>query len=446
MIIKKILFSALTLATATTLAHATPVVLDSTAAVVNNDIILESELNAATKQVINNAARQKIELDPIAARKAAMEHLVTNALVLQLAKERGLELNDMQLDQALSETAAKNNTTTEQLLNGIAPNMSPAAQRERFRNEYMINEFRRSGVRSRITISDAEINSLAKQLKQRGSIEPRYHLGLIIVPLSSNPTEAQYNQAQAQAAEVKRELNAGTSFASVAARFSRDGSASNGGDLGYVPETRVPMAFLPSVVKAKSGDVIGPVRSPIGLHFMKVFDVSNDAVDPIKTYDSAHILIKPSIILSDDAAKEQLLKIRQDILNGQYSFADAARKYSEDNGSASLGGELGYQVPTIFDPAFARALTSLQKGQISEPIRSSFGWHIILLKDIKVDAGSDDAYKAKAREILYERSFQEQAGLWEQQLRDNAYVHITDPALINAGVDMEHKQENIPSL
>ena len=281
MIIKKLLISAAAVAVAAA-AHAAPVVLDRTAAVVNTDIILESELNAATKQVLTNASRQKVALDPIAARKAAMEHLITNTLVLQLAKERGVDLTDMQLDQALQETAAKNQTTPEKILNDVAPGASPAAQRESFRNEFMVNEFRRSGVRSRIVISDAEINSLAKQLKDRGSIEPRYHLGLIVIPLAANPTEAQYNQAQAQAAEVKKELKAGTSFASVAARFSADASAANGGDLGYIPETRVPMAFLPAVVKAKSGDLIGPVRSPIGLHFMKLFDVSNDAVDPVK--------------------------------------------------------------------------------------------------------------------------------------------------------------------
>ena len=445
MIIKKLLISAAAVAVAAA-AHAAPVVLDRTAAVVNNDIILESELNAATKQVLTNASRQKVALDPIAARKATMEHLITNTLVLQLAKERGVDLTDMQLDQALQETAAKNQTTPEKILNDVAPGASPAAQRESFRNEFMVNEFRRSGVRSRIVISDAEINSLAKQLKDRGSIEPRYHLGLIVIPLAANPTEAQYNQAQAQAAEVKKELKAGTSFASVAARFSADASAANGGDLGYIPETRVPMAFLPAVVKAKSGDLIGPVRSPIGLHFMKLFDVSNDAVDPVKTYDASHILLKTSIILSDEAAKAQLERIKRDIENGQYSFADAARKYSDDGGSASSGGDLGYQVPGIFDPQFARAMVALKKGQISDPIRSSFGWHLILLKDVKVDTGSDQAYKSRAREILYERAFREQSGLWEQQLRDSAFVHITDPQLLEAGINMEHRQENTPSL
>ena len=436
------LISGLTVTLAAMQVNAAPVVLDSTAAVDNNDIILESELNAAQQRIIANAGRQKIALDPLGARKAAMEHLITNTLVLQMAKERGIELTDMQLDQALADTAAKNNTTPEQLLNGMAAGMSPAAQRDVFRNEYMINEFRRSGVRSRISISDAEVNSLAQQLKKRGSIEPRYHLGQILIPLSANPTEAQYNQAQAQAQEVKKALNSGASFASVAARYSADASASKGGDLGYVPETRVPMGFLPAVVKAKPGTLIGPMRSPIGLHFMKVFDVSNDAVEPITTYDAAHILLKTSIILSDDAARDQLLKIKQNILNGEYSFADAARKYSEDTGSAGKGGDLGYNVPGIFDPAFARAMVNLQKGQISDPIRSSFGWHIILLKDVKTDTGSDAAYKSRAREILFEREFQEQSGLWEQQLRDNAYIHITDPKLLEAGFNMEHQKEN----
>lgn len=422
-------------------ACAAPQTLDSTAAVVNNDIILTSELDSATAMVIANAKRQNVQLDGLRARKAAMEHLITNSLVLQMAKDRGIELTDMQLDQAVNEMASRNRTTPDKILESMAPGQSRAAQRQAFKSEYLINEFRRSGVRSRISISDAEVESLAKQLKTRGSIEPKYHIGQIIIPLSTNPTEAEYNRAQADARAVRAEIKSGAPFASVAARYSAGNTASSASDLGYVPETQVPMPFVPALVKAKPGDLIGPIRSPVGLHFIQLFDVSRDAVQPIRTYDAAHILLKPSVILSDESARAQLLKIKSEIASGELTFAQAARQYSEDAGSASNGGELGYNVPGTYDPAFAAGMVALNPGQISDPVRSSFGWHLIYLKDVKTDTNSDAAYKARAREILYERAFREQAGLWEQQLRDSSYVHITDPELVSSGIDMEHEKQ-----
>ncbi len=410
-------------------------VLDQSAAVVNNDIILQSELNEATARVISNAARQKVQLNEIDARKAAMEHLITTSLVNQLAKARGITMTDMQADDALNKMAAKSGSSREQILNSFAPGQSDARKLEAFKSEMLVEQMRRESIGSRVHISDSEIDSLAKQLKQRGSIEPRYHIGQVVIPLSSAPTEAEYNRAQAQAREAAAALKGGTPLAAVAARY---GSGSQNGDLGYVPEMRVPLPFVPALIKAKPGDVIGPIRSPVGLHFIKLFDVSHDAVEPIKTYDSAHILLKTSVILSDDKAKEELLDLRSQIERGEISFANAARKYSEDQGTASKGGDLGYQDPGIFDPGFAQALVELKPGQISDPVRSSYGWHLILLKDVKTDASSDEAYRSRARSILFERAFEEQAGLWERSLRDSAYVHITDPELLSAGVNLEH--------
>lgn len=413
-------------------------VLDSTAAVVNNDIILESELDDATAQITANAAAKNVRLDPISARRSAMEHLITSSLVSQIAKQRGIEMTDMQLDQTLAEMAAKNHVPADKILSSFAPGQSVAKQREAFRREFLIDELRRQTIRSKINISDSEARSLAKQLKNQGSIEPRYHIGQIIIPMSPTPTEDEYNRAEAAAKAVKAELTRGEPFEAVFARYSTGSRQSGAGDLGYVPETQVPLPFVPGLVKAKPGDVIGPIRSPVGLHFIKLFDVSHESVQPVRTYDAAHILLKTSVILSDDAAKAELTRIKQDIQNGTTTFDKAARQYSEDTGSAAKGGDLGYQTPGMFDPAFAQAMVALKPGQISDPVRSSYGWHIILLKDVKTDQNSEDAYISRAKEILYERAFQEQSALWESQLRDMSYVHITDPALLDAGVKLDH--------
>ncbi len=303
-------------------------VLDSTAAVVNNDIILESELDDATAQITANAAAKNVRLDPISARRSAMEHLITSSLVSQIAKQRGIEMTDMQLDQTLAEMAAKNHVPADKILSSFAPGQSVAKQREAFRREFLIDELRRQTIRSKINISDSEARSLAKQLKNQGSIEPRYHIGQIIIPMSPTPTEDEYNRAEAAAKAVKAELTRGEPFEAVFARYSTGSRQSGAGDLGYVPETQVPLPFVPGLVKAKPGDVIGPIRSPVGLHFIKLFDVSHESVQPVRTYDAAHILLKTSVILSDDAAKAELTRIKQDIQNGTTTFDKAARQYS----------------------------------------------------------------------------------------------------------------------
>ncbi|MBQ9275038.1 MAG: peptidylprolyl isomerase [Succinivibrio sp.] len=418
-------------------------VLDSTAAVVNNDIILTSELNRAQARVQSNLRAQGHAVDELTARKAAMEGLITRSLLSQLAKLQGLDLTDTQLDQALRDLALHNHTTPEQILNSYGSHLSVAEQREAFKAEFLSNELQQSRIRGRINISESEVDSLARSLKTQGSIEPQYHLSQLIVPLSSNPTESEYLNAQATARSIRAQLAKGADFGDLAARYSRGADASQAGDLGYMPESRVPLPFVPALLKAHPGDVVGPIRSPMGLHFLKVHDISTDAVSPIKTYDAAHILIKPSIIFSDEAARAQLSSLRDDIMQGRTTFAKAARAYSQDPGSATQGGDLGYAPAERYDPAFSAMMVSLRPGQISEPVRSAFGWHIILLKDVKIDRDSDTAYRDKARTLIYQREYDEQQQLWEKELRESSYVHIIDPALLNAGVMTNNPQQDL---
>lgn len=418
------------------LSYAQEQVLDSTAAVVDNQIILESELDAFQKLIL--ARNPKI--DALTARKAALEELITRSVIVQQAIAQGADLNDTQLDNALNQIAMKNNTSPENILNSFGKGLSTAEKRELFKQEVLIGEYRNSRVRSRLHASDTEIEALANTLKNQGSVEPRYHLSQIVIPLSANPTRDEYINSQARARDVVAKAKNGADFNALALQYAHGADASQAGDLGYMPESQVPLPFVPALTKAKPGDIIGPFRSPMGLHILKVHDITHDAVTPIKTYSAAHILIKTSIIFADDAAKAKLDTIREDILAGKISFEEAARKFSEDPGSAVDGGNLGYSVPDRYDPAFARVLVSLREGQISEPFKSSFGWHIIKLNDIKVDSSSQDAYKDRARAIILERKFKEESAQWEKELRDQAYIHVTDPVLLEAGVNLDQNK------
>ena len=418
-------------------AGAQEITLDSTAAVVNNDIILTSELNQATALVKKSFAQRGQNIDEISARKAALEGLITDSLILQMAKSQGIDLTDLQLDEILNQNAMSNNVSVDEYLKRLAPGLSVTQAREQFKQSLILNEVKRSRVRNRIAISDTEVDLLAKNLKKVGSIEPRYHISQIIVPLSARASAQSAQKAENTVAHIKSRLRNGDDFTSLAAMYTQGNLATQGGDLGYMPESQIPAPFLPALLKAKAGDVVGPFRSPYGLHLIKLIDVSHDAVIPIKEYDASHILLTTSIIFSDEAAYNQLNALRDRILSGAVSFDVAASKFSEDPGSAIKGGNLGFATPEKYDPRFARAMVALKEGEISMPIQSSFGWHLIKLNKVKLDSSSDEAYKNKARDLIYRKLFAQESIIWEQELRDSAFIKVQDPALVNARIDID---------
>ena len=409
-------------------------VLDATAAVVNNGIVLESELNDETNKLLAQYKARGANVDPITARKQALQTLITISIILQIARNNGAEVTDMQLDSTLENAAMRNNTSVDNILRSMGPNLTRAQAREKFKEQYLINEVRRSSVRQRINISDTEVTTLAKALQHRGNVEPMYHIAQILIPLSSTPTEAEYRRVEQESKNALYALRNGANVQEVAAKFA---TSEQNADLGYVPETAVPLPFLPGILNAKPGDVIGPFRSSVGMHIIKLFDVSHSAISPIKTYNASHILVKTSIIYSDEAAVAKLNDIAQQIKSGAITFEQAAKKYSEDPGSAIRGGNLGYAAAETYDPGFAQGLQSLRVGQLSQPIKSSYGWHLILLNDIKVDRDSLDAYKEKANSILFEREFSEAVVNWERSMREMAYIHVIDPILVNNGVKLD---------
>ena len=438
-----------TLTLAVALALTTPAavfsaeqILDRTAAQVNNDIVLESELNAEERRQLHAHPG----LTNIQARKAALEVLIAASLILQAAQAQGADLTDTQVDQALEQLALRNRTTASHLLEQLAPGKSEAEQRESFKRGYLISEFRNSRVRSRLYASDAEVDALAANLKNLGSVEPRYRLAQVVVPLASNPTEGEYNQAQAASRKVVAELKAGADPALLAAQYGRGSLASQSGDLGYMPESQVPLPFVPALVRSKPGDVVGPFRSPLGMHILKVLDITHEAVTPVRTYAASHSLIRPTLIVADAAARERIREIRSDIIAGRITFAAAARKYSEDTPSAGKGGDLGYAVPDRYDPAFAQAMVALKPGQMSPPIKSSFGWHLIYLRDIKIDQNSDTALRDRARALILDRKFREESALFEQELRDSAYIRILDTQLLASGMPATPAGQNQVSV
>lgn len=426
--LKKILAAAVVLGTiAGTPAYAaTAVPVDRTVAVANNDIILESELAKASSNLKRNLLRMGQELPPDdIIRKNALERLIVNSLIMQLAEKNGITMTDSDIDRAISHMAAMNHTTVSAMLAQAAKEgFSEADYRNEVRNNVIIGEVTRSQVRSRINISDQEVEQLALMLKDNASAMSSYHLGLIFVKLDPDASPAVTDAANRKMKQIKDELSKGKVFANVAARFSEAPTAVNGGDLGTIPESQLPPYIADAVRDRKKGDLVGPFRTEEGLNLVKIYDVGSMTPEPVEQVKVKHILLKTSIIFDDKAAEARLAGFRSEIENGDKTFDELARSYSEDYSNSFDGGLMDWMNPEVFDPAFRDAIALLKPGEISRPFKSSFGWHLAELVGRKVDRDSLEAYKVKAREILFNRSINEESERWQREIRDSSYVKI----------------------
>lgn len=223
------------------------------------------------------------------------------------------------------------------------------------------------------------------------------------------------------------EIKKGTNFGKLAIAYSADPQALKGGNMGWSRLQELPVVFAEQLKSAKKGDVVGPIRSGVGYHILRVNEMNSaNKTISVTEVKARHILIKSSPIMDDNQARQKLTQITQDIRSGKTTFENAAKEFSEDPGSALKGGELGWNMPDVYDPAFRDALMRLNKGEISQPVRSNFGWHLIQLEDTRNVDKTDAAQKDQAYRLLFNRKFNEEAQSWVQEQRAAAYVNVID--------------------
>ena len=284
---------------------------------------------------------------------------------------------------------------------------------------------RNNEVRRRITILPQEVESLAQQVSNQNDASTELNLSHILIPLPENPTSDQVNEAESQARAIVDQARNGADFGKLAIAHSADQQALNGGQMGWGRIQELPGIFAQALSTAKKGDIVGPIRSGVGFHILKVNDLRGESKNiSVTEVHARHILLKPSPIMTDEQARVKLEQIAADIKSGKTTFAAAAKEFSQDPGSANQGGDLGWATPDIFDPAFRDALTRLNKGQMSAPVHSSFGWHLIELLDTRNVDKTDAAQKDRAYRMLMNRKFSEEAASWMQEQRASAYVKI----------------------
>ncbi|KTF10719.1 peptidylprolyl isomerase SurA [Pseudoalteromonas sp. 10-33] len=426
MTLKKLLVSTVLSISLCQGAFAEPVEIDKVVGVVNQGVILQSEVNSIVDRVKKQAKEQGQQLpkDEIL-RVQAMERLVSQALMMQMAERMGLQISDSQLDQTLANIAKEQGGTISDLRRTVeASGDSFQAYREEIRKEITTQQVTRANVDRRIYISEQEVDNLLKIMASQGQSAEEYDIGHILIDIPNEATAEEISAAKTRADKVIELLNDGQEFKRIAISSSSGSKALEGGQLGWMGINEMPSLFAEAVKSKKKDAIVGPLRSGAGFHIIKVQDVRGLQVVETTEVRSRHILIEPSIILSEEKARNMLAGFAKDLRAGNADFGELAKEYSEDPGSALKGGEYDWTDPTTYVPAFRDTLLSLKQNEISEPFRTQFGWHIVQLLDKRVADKTELAKRNRAHGMLFNRKFKEESFNWQQEMREQAHVEI----------------------
>ncbi|MEQ4512737.1 peptidylprolyl isomerase SurA [Dickeya zeae] len=417
------------LALSANMAFAAPQEVNKIAAVVDNSVVLESDINSLLQSVKLNAQEAGQQLpDDATLRHQILERLIMDNIIMQMAQKMGVQVTDEQLDRSIANIAAQNHMSLDQLRSRLAAEgVSFDTYRNQIRKDMMIADVRNSEVRRRVTVLPQEVDALAQQLASQGANGPEVNLSQILIPLPENPTQDQVDKAESLANRLVKEASQGADFGKLAITYSADPQALKGGQMGWGRPQELPSLFAERLANPQKGQIIGPIRSGVGFHILRVNDTrgGSQAVSVTEVH-ARHILLTTSVVMNDAQAKAKLEEVASQIRSGKLSFATAAKQLSQDPGSANQGGDLGWASPDMYDPAFRDALMDLKKGEISAPIHSSFGWHLIQLLDTRQVDKTDAAQKDRAYRMLFNRKFAEEAQTWMQEKRAAAYVKILD--------------------
>ncbi|MCC4817836.1 peptidylprolyl isomerase SurA [Vibrio lentus] len=406
-------------------SYAAPVELDSVKVIVNEGVILQSDIDASMKTLRANAKKSGQTLpSQDVLNEQVLEKLIIDTIQTQEAERIGVRIDDARLDQAIEGIAKDNNQTVQQLTASVAEEgLSYNAFREQVRKEIAASEARNALVRRRINILPAEVDNLADILAQETNATVQYKIGHIQLRFNDDQTK---EELEAQATDLVEELNNGKDFSTMAYTYSKGPKALQGGDWGWMRKEEMPTIFADQIKMQNKGSIIGPFRSGVGFHILKIEDVKGLETVAVTEVNARHILIKPTVILSDDGAKEQLEEITRRVNAGEASFGELAQQYSQDPGSAVQDGELGYQTPDLYVPEFKHQVETLPEGKISAPFKTVHGWHIVEVLDRREVDRTDSALKNKAYQILFNRKFNEEAGAWLQEVRASAFVEMVE--------------------
>ena len=399
--------------------------LDGIVAVVDEDVVLASELLERINLVRESMIQNKVpmpERDVFVGQ--VLDRLIIENIQLQEANNRGVVIDDQTLSQAVQQFAESNGQTVEEFVVGLeTQGTSYRKFREDIRLEMTLSRLQRGMINQRISISDQDISGLLNSPFYKDFFSDEYSLAHIRLDLTDNPSETDKERLIGQADNLVEQLRGGEDFGKIAAAKSSSNTALDGGSLGWRRAGEIPSLFAEIALEMEIGDISDPIVSGSAVHIIKLIERRGAGMQELSQTLVSHILIKSSAIRSDKESRDLSESIYRQLLQGS-EFAALAKQYSDDPGTALNGGSLGWSEEGQFVPEFSEVMGRTETGQLSEPFLSPFGWHVLRVDDRRVQNISDEARREMAIDILFKRRFEEERQEWLKEIRDEAYVEI----------------------
>lgn len=409
-------------------------VIDSVYVIVNDEVITRREVDNRVGEITARLRAQNAQLpDPEDLRRQVVEAMITERAQLQLGKEYGIRVSDIELDRAIGRIAESQKMSVQEMRNQMEKEGMTFAQfREQIRNEIIMQRLIDHEVDAKIQVSEAEIDTYLAAEKAAAADRVEVDISQILVRIPENASPEQIAARKARAEEVARQLRTGADFAKMAATYSDSPDALQGGAVGWRDPNRLPPLFAGELVKLKPGQVTPVMRTNVGFHILKVNNVrkpevqqQEQAAAAVQQTHARHILLKITPAQSEEEDRKKLLELKAKIESKQATFEDLARQNSQDS-YASKGGDMGWVEPGDIPDELATVMNNLQPGQISDPVKTPFGMHIVQVVERKVQDNAKDKERAMARQVLTERKRQEAMEDWARQVRDRAYVEFRE--------------------
>ena len=399
--------------------------LEAIVAVVDDDVVLASELITRLETVRRSIKENNLQLPPgDVLVNQIMERLIIENIQLQEAARRGVIVDDETLARAVAEFARSNNMTMEQFQQTLTRDGTSFRQfREEIRSELTITRLQRAMINRRVAISEQDVQALLNSPFYQQMFSDEYRVGHIMRSLADDASDADKEAALAEAVSLVEELRGGADFAQMAIAKSSASTALEGGDLGWRRAGELPTLFADAVLEMQVNQIADPIVTGSTIHIVKLLGQRGAGTQRAAQTNVSHILIRPSEILSLEQAKVQAERVHKLLQDGG-DFAELAKEYSEDPGSALNGGALGWSTPDQFVPEFALVMADTEIGAISKPFQSEFGWHILLVQDRREQDMSDEARRNMAMDLLFRRRFEEERQEWLKEIRDEAFVEV----------------------
>jgi peptidyl-prolyl cis-trans isomerase SurA len=408
----------------------TGVALDRVVAIVNDGIVLQSQLDMQSALIAERLRSQNTQMPPPdVIRQQVLERLILQEIQVQRAARLGVQVSDETLNEALRDVAKRNNIPFEQMPTALEQQgIDYAGYREEMRREITLTLLRQRDVYPRIYVSPRELDQALERDTTQANTNTEYDVSHILLSLPETATSEEMAKVESLAGEIRRRAASGEDFGQLALAYSKSQSALERGKLGWRRLNQLPQFIADAVAAMKPGDVSEPMRTPTGFHIVRLDGTRGGDSGPqmVEQLHARHILMRPNEVQDDATTKQRLSALRDRVLAGE-DFGALASVTSEDPGSASRGGDLGWTSPGTFDPVFEEVLAGLKENEISEPFRTQFGWHIVQLLGRRTHDQSDEVRRQRVLSALRESKVDEETELWLRRLRDEAYVEIRNP-------------------